>query len=65
MLYSFEVPGFIIWISHISIGIFLMYVGYMLLNNQSVNQMTTLIVMMLGVLALAYHSHLMYVNWNK
>lgn len=65
MLYSFGIPEVAIWIIHVIIGLVLLYTGYALLNHKPLGQFLALSLMFLGVLAIMYHSHLMYLNWNK
>jgi len=59
-MYSFGIPGPAIWISHFLIGLFLVYVGYKLYNNQSINKNLFIVLIVLGSLAILYHSHLSY-----
>lgn len=60
MTYSFGVPAPAVWTSHILIGLFLFYVGYTLYNEGKINRNLVIVLMVLGVLALLYHSHLAY-----
>lgn len=62
VVYSYEVPGYFIWIIHIFIGLFLFYVGYMVLNSKPLNQFSSLVLIILGSFALVYHTHLYYIN---
>ncbi len=62
MDYSFGVPGKVVWTVHIIVGLFLFWVGYRLLNNQPVDQKVALILVILGPIVAAYHSHLFYIN---
>jgi len=62
MLYSFGIPGNAIWIMHIIIGFIISYVGYAQLNHQNISQNLSIILIVLGVLAMLYHGHLMYLN---
>jgi len=65
MQYSFGVSGNIIWTTHILAGIFLIYIGYMALNQHQINQLFSLLLIIMGSLVILYHSHLMYLNYNK
>ena len=58
--YSFGIPSPAIWTSHIIIGFFLAYIGYMLLNNKPINQLSIIFLIVLGVFASLYHAHLFY-----
>jgi len=49
-----------IYIFHIIMGSFLVYVGYELLNSYKVNNKFILLIIILGALAVAYHSHLLF-----
>ena len=57
--YSFGVPGLIIWVSHIVMGLFLVYIGRMVLNGVKLNRNIALILAIIGSLATIYHIHLM------
>ena len=57
--YSFGVPGLIIWVSHIAIGLFLLYIGRMALNGDKLSRNIALSLAILGALATTYHLHIM------
>lgn len=57
--YSFGVPSLIIWISHIAIGLFLLYIGRMALNGNKLSRNVALTLAVIGSLAATYHIHLM------
>ena len=61
-MYHFGVSNELIWISHILIGIFLVYVGYQVLNNKPLHQIVSLALIVTGVLAALYHLHLWHYN---
>lgn len=63
-MYHFGIPGIFVWITHILMGIFLVYIGYKVLNNKPISQINSLVLIILGVLAILYHLHLWYDN-NK
>ena len=65
MKYHFGVPGYIIWISHIIIGLLLSYVGYNIVFNKKINNNIGLIVLVIGVLAAIYHIHIWYDKSNN
>ena len=56
--YSFDTPGWFIWIFHIIIGIFLFYVGDKMLDGSSLDKPFAVALIILGVLAALYHLHL-------
>ena len=60
--YNFHVPGEIIWISHIIMGLFFIYVGYSMLINIKLPQYINVSVIVLGVLAILYHAHIWIVE---
>ena len=60
MKYHFNVPGIFVWISHILLGIFLVYVGYMILNKKPLSQIVSLSLIVIGCLGILYHIHLWY-----
>jgi len=62
--YHYDAPGFLIWIFHIIIGLVLFYIGYQIINNQKISQFSALTLIVSGTLAIAYHTHLMFVNMN-
>jgi uncharacterized membrane protein len=59
-MYSFGIPGYVVWIMHILIGIFLAYIGYALLNDKKIAQPFIIGLMVVGVMVVLYHSHLFY-----
>lgn len=60
LTYSFAVPGYAIWGFHIIIGLFFVYLGYLLLNKRKISQLVSISLIIIGVLASAYHTHLLY-----
>jgi hypothetical protein len=64
MKYSYDMPGILIWITHIVVGLFLFRVGYQTLNHKPIYQLESIILMIFGILATLYHLHLMYVNYK-
>lgn len=60
MIYSYGIPGKLIWTTHIIIGIILFYIGYNLLNNVPINKNLAILLVILGSLAMLYHAHLFY-----
>lgn len=58
-MYHFGVSGIVIWSSHILMGSFFAYVGYLTLNKKEIPQIVSLALIVLGVLGLLYHLHLM------
>ena len=62
--YSFGIPGPLLWTTHIIIGLLLIYIGYTLLNNGKIGQLLTILLIVLGSVALLYHGHLFYYYRN-
>ena len=62
MSYSFGVPGFAVWTSHILIGIYLIYVGWVLYDKKRLDKFAPIVLIVLGVLAALYHSHIWYTD---
>ena len=58
MNYHFGVPGFIVWIQHILLGIVLFYIGYNGLSSGKVTKNMCLLLIITGVLAILYHGHI-------
>jgi hypothetical protein len=63
--YNFGVPCTTIWLSHILMGIFFAYVGYLLIEGKKVNKWIAITLIVIGVLASLYHSHLWYSKKNS
>lgn len=62
MAYHFGVPGYAVWTSHILIGLFLVYVGWVLYEKKRMDKYTPIILIVLGVLAALYHAHIWIVD---
>lgn len=58
--YNFGVPCTAVWLSHILMGAFFTYVGYLLIEGKKVNKWIAILLVIIGVLAALYHSHLWY-----
>ena len=58
MMYHFGVPGWLIWLFHIMLGIVMAYIGYEEMNDRRVDKNFYLGFFVLGVLAPIYHLHL-------
>lgn len=66
MSYSFGVPGYAVWTSHILIGAYLVYVGWVLLyNKQKLDKVAPVALIVLGVLAALYHAHIWFVSGHE
>ena len=58
--YNFGIPCAAIWTSHILMGIFFTYIGYLLIEGKKVNKWIAISLIVIGILAALYHSHLWY-----
>lgn len=56
--YQYNVPGWVIWVVHILIGLYLIYLGWLLLNRKPMGNYVAVSLFVLGVLALLYHLHI-------
>jgi len=63
--YNYGIKAELIWTSHIFMGIFFVILGYQLLNNKKINQILSIILINLGVIAILYHSHIWFNHTNK
>jgi disulfide bond formation protein DsbB len=62
--YHFGVPCNTVWLSHILMGILFTYIGYLIIEGKKVNKWIAILLIVIGILAALYHSHLWY-NENK
>lgn len=58
--YHFGIPNETIWISHILMGLFFIYIGYELLMKRKLPIYISLVLVVLGALGALYHLHLWY-----
>lgn len=56
--YHFGVPGYLVWTSHILIGLYLVYVGWVLYDKKKLDKFTPIVLIVIGVLAFLYHAHI-------
>lgn len=61
-MYSFGIPGYIIWSLHILLGLFLAYVGYLITFGQKVPSTIGIFLIIVGSLMIVYHAHLWFIN---
>jgi len=59
MEYHYGIPGYLVWLSHIISGLLLIYVGYQTLNKRGIDQKISLILIIMGSIALLYHAHIL------
>lgn len=60
--YSFGMPGLVIWLFHIIIGVFLFHAGYQLMTKRALSDPSVTGLIVLGALAVTYHTHLLIYN---
>jgi len=60
-----DLPDELIWISHIIMGLFFIYVGYSVLVRKQLAPYISVGVVVLGALAILYHSHLWYIDGQR
>lgn len=48
-------------IGHMLIGLFILYIGYLQLNNKEINKNLIVVLQIIGAMALLYHGHIYYV----
>ena len=59
--YHFGLSGIIVWVSHISIGLYLIYIGLSLINQKNNSFLYNgIFLILLGSIAVLYHIHLWY-----
>lgn len=61
-MYSFGVPRILVYLSHIIIGLILIYSGYLALHNNKLSKNVSVLLIVLGVIAALYHGHLWFLN---
>ena len=62
MAYHFGVPGYAVWTSHILIGLYLVYVGWVLYDKKRLDKSAPIVLIVLGVLAALYHGPIWYTH---
>ena len=63
--YHFNIPALIIHLSHILIGLWLVYIGYKKITNNSINDLNYKLLIFLGFVLLIYFSIITYKNIGK
>ena len=57
-MYHFNLPGIVVWLTHLILGVYFLFIGYTLLNKKSIGQINSLILIVLGILMFLYHGHI-------
>lgn len=60
--YHFGIPGYLVWTSHILIGLYLIYVGWVLYDKKKLDKYSPIILIVVGVLAALYHAHIWFID---
>jgi multidrug transporter EmrE-like cation transporter len=63
--YNNDIPCSVIYSSHILMGIFFAYIGYLMIEGKKIDKWISISLVVIGVLALLYHSHLWYSKSKK
>ena len=58
--YHFGVSSEIIWLSHLLMGLFFIYVGYEIILKRKISLPVSLTLVVLGATGALYHAHLWY-----
>ena len=60
--YHFDVPAVLVWLSHIVIGLLLVYVGYLIVEKKTIDKWVGVLLLLIGIIAALYHAHIWYVE---
>lgn len=60
--YHFGIPGHLVWTSHILIGLYLIYIGWVLYDKKKLDKFSPIVLIVIGVLATLYHAHIWVVE---
>jgi uncharacterized membrane protein len=63
--YSFNIPKIIIHVAHILIGLWLVYIGYKKITNNSIDDMNYKLLWIMGIILLVYFIIVIYKNIGK
>lgn len=63
--YHFGVPGYAVWTTHIIVGLFLIYAGWMLHMKKKLDKATPIVLIVLGVVVILYHAYLWLTSKNR
>tara|TARA_B100001059_G_scaffold132746_2_gene132832 strand:- start:5001 stop:5195 length:195 start_codon:yes stop_codon:yes gene_type:complete len=56
--YHFGVPGYVIWTTHILVGLLFLYTGYTTYQKQKLPEYISVLYLILGVVVILYHGYL-------
>jgi hypothetical protein len=63
--YHFGVPAVAVWISHILIGVLLIYISYLIIEHKSIDKWLGILLFVIGLFGALYHIHIWYVERNE
>lgn len=63
--YYGNIPGPVIWCIHILVGLMLAYIGYLLINDKPLPKPLKVVLLVLGLLMIVYHSYLWGFGYKK
>ena len=56
--YHFGVPGYVIWTTHILVGLLFLYTGYTTYHKHKLPEYISVLYLILGVVVILYHGYL-------
>lgn len=62
--YHFGVPATLVWSIHILFGLFLLYLGYLAIEQKPINKWIGILLAITGVIMILYHAHIWLVEAN-
>ena len=62
MNYSYGIPGYVIWATHILMGVLFAYIGYQITYKIPLNPNWGLFLLVTGTLIALYHAHLWFLK---
>ena len=57
--YHFGVPGYVIWTTHILVGLLFLYTGYTTYQKQKLPEYISILYLILVVVVIVYHGYLL------
>ena len=63
--YHFNVPAVLVWVSHILIGLLLIYVSYLIIEHKNINKWLGILLFVIGLIGALYHIHIWYVERSE
>ena len=63
--YHFGVSSVLVWSLHILFGLFLLYLGYLAIEQKPINKWIGVSLAVVGVIMMLYHAHIWMVESKK